>query len=135
MTTKLVAYIATLVPLVVIDLLWLGYIARSIYMNEIGNLLRKSPELPPAVAFYLLYASGLVVFAVLPGLRAGSAGQAMLLGAFLGLVAYGTYDLTNFAVLNGYTLKLTLIDIAWGTLVSGTVSWLSVVIVSRVVSA
>ena len=126
MTKIIAAYFVTIVPLVIIDMLWLGWAARSIYMNEIGHLLRKSPELLPAIAFYLLYAGGLVMFAVHPGLSADSAGQAMLYGAAFGLVAYGTYDLTNLAVLNGYTLKMTLIDLTWGTLVSAAVSWLSV---------
>jgi uncharacterized membrane protein len=97
-----------------------------------GSLLRKEPNLTAAAAFYMLYAAGLVLFAVVPGLKAGSVTQGMTFGAALGLVAYGTYDLTNLAVLNGYSLRITLIDIAWGTVMSGVTAAFAVAAVRSV---
>ncbi|MGB8316215.1 MAG: DUF2177 family protein, partial [Aestuariivirga sp.] len=88
MTKYIFAYVATLVSFVLIDLVWLMWVARSTYVAEMGTLLRKEPQLPAAIAFYLLYAAGLVFFAVVPGLKSGSVLQALFLGAALGLVAY-----------------------------------------------
>jgi uncharacterized membrane protein len=119
MTKYIFAYIATLTSFVVIDLVWLMWLARPTYVAEMGNLLRKEPQLLAAIAFYLLYAAGLVYFAILPGIKGGSAMQAMFLGAALGLVAYGTYDFTNLAVVEGFNLRIALIDLAWGTTLSG----------------
>lgn len=119
MTKYIFAYAATLVTFVAVDLVWLMWLARPTYVAEMGSLLRKEPQLAAAVAFYLLYAAGLVFFAVSPGLKAGSAMHAMVLGAALGLVAYGTYDLTNLSVVEGFNLRIAVIDLAWGTVLSG----------------
>ena len=114
-----VTYIATLVVFLGIDMVWLGWVARSTYVSEMGDLIRKQPNITAAIFFYAIYAAGLAYFAVLPGLRSGSSAQALMLGLALGLVAYATYDHTNLTVLNGYTLKIALIDLAWGTFLSG----------------
>jgi uncharacterized membrane protein len=119
MSKIIIAYIATLITFVGIDMVWLGWAARATYVAEMGDLIRKQPNVTAAVAFYLLYAAGLVFFAIMPGLKAGSVVQAMVLGGFMGLIAYGTYDLTNLSVLNGYSVKIALIDLAWGTVLSG----------------
>jgi uncharacterized membrane protein len=105
----------------------LSWIAKPTYAAEMGGLLRQEPNLVAAAAFYLLYAAGLTLFSVNPGLKADSVLQAMAFGAALGLVAYGTYDLTNLAVLNGYSMRIALIDIAWGTVASAATSALVVV--------
>jgi uncharacterized membrane protein len=119
MTKFIVTYLITLISFVIIDLVWLLWIARSTYVAEMGNLLRKEPQLIIAVAFYLLYAAGLMFFAIVPGVKAGSVMYAMFLGAALGLVAYGTYDLTSLSVVEGFNLRIALIDLAWGTALSG----------------
>jgi uncharacterized membrane protein len=120
MSNILLSYVVALLVLVGIDLVWLGQVAKSLYAAELGTLLRKDPNVVAAGAFYLLYAAGLTLFAVLPGLKTGSALHAVGLGAALGLVAYGTYDLTNLSVINGYTLRIAVIDIAWGVVSSAT---------------
>jgi uncharacterized membrane protein len=122
MALNLLAYAVTLIGLVVIDLVWLLGPGRQFYVSEIGGLLRANPNLGAAAIFYLLYALGLTFFAVLPGMRAGSVLAAFGYGAFLGLVAYGTYDLTNLAVANGFTVRIAVIDMVWGTLLSGVVA-------------
>jgi uncharacterized membrane protein len=132
MTRYAFGYALTLIFFVGIDLIWLARVARSTYVAEMGSLLRKDPNVIAAAAFYMLYAAGIVLFAVMPGLKAGSVTQGMAFGAALGLVAYGTYDLTNFAVLSGYSLRITLIDMAWGTVLSGVTAALAVAVVRRV---
>lgn len=119
MTQLIVAYALALVVFIGIDLVWLMGVARSLYVEEMGALLRKQPMIGAAVAFYLLYIAGLMLFAIAPGLAAGSPLKAAMLGAAMGLVAYGTYDLTNLAVIEGYTLRIALIDLAWGTVLTG----------------
>lgn len=122
MTKYIFVYLATLVTFVVIDLMWLMWLARPTYVAEMGNLLKKEPQLVAAVAFYLLYAAGLVFFAVVPGIRAGSIINGLFLGVALGLIAYGTYDLTNLSVVEGFNWRIAMIDLLWGTALSGAVA-------------
>jgi uncharacterized membrane protein len=119
MTQYAIAYVLALLVFVGIDLVWLMGVARSVYVEEMGALLRKQPMIGAAVAFYLLYIAGLMFFAIAPGLAAGAPLKAAMLGAALGLIAYGTYDFTNLAVIEGYTLRIALIDLAWGTFLTG----------------
>lgn len=115
------AYAGTASVMVALDLLWLGIIARPLYREGIGHLMADQPVVPVAVLFYLLYALGVVVFAVAPQLAPGAPrGWAETLGmaALFGLIAYATYDLTNLATLKAWPLGLSLIDMVWGTVVT-----------------
>jgi uncharacterized membrane protein len=132
MTKIIITYLVTLVTFVAIDMVWLTWLARATYVAEMGDLIRKQPNLTAAVVFYLLYAAGLMFFAIMPGLKAGSILQAMLLGGALGLIAYGTYDLTNLSVLNGFSARIALIDLAWGTVLSGATATIVSVIANKV---
>jgi uncharacterized membrane protein len=117
-------YLAALVPFLVIDLIWLGIVAKGLYRRELGDLIRQPINKTAALAFYLLYPLGLVVF-VLPqalAVTAGGVGQAFFQGALLGMFAYGTYDLTNLATMRGFSTKIALVDWVWGTLLTGTVA-------------
>lgn len=118
MKTTLAAYLATLLAFVLLDALWLGLMMGPTYRAQLGSLLLEQPLPVPAVLFYLLYVLGCVSFAVLPALRQGGWRRAARLGALLGLVAYGTYDLSNWATLQGWPASLALMDMAWGVLVS-----------------
>lgn len=122
-------YFITLILFFMIDMVWLGYVARSTYAAEMGSLVRAQVDYRAAIAFYMIYAAGLLYFAIVP---AGSVGQALLLGAGLGLVAYGTYDLTNLAVVNGFGVKIAMIDLVWGTLLSGATAALAYLISTRI---
>lgn len=113
-----IAYGASAVVLLALDAVWLGLATRLLYRPQIGALLLESPNLTIAALFYLVYVVGVVVFAVLPGAEARSLPSALGLGALLGLVAYGTYDITNLATLKGWTVMVAVADIAWGVLVS-----------------
>ena len=118
MTNPVAAYILSIVLFTAIDMVWLVGLGRGFYTSEIGGLLRQQPLLSAAVLFYLLYPIGLVAFAIWPGFGMASPFQALKWGALLGLVAYGTYDLTNMAVIQGFTWRIALIDLVWGTLLS-----------------
>jgi uncharacterized membrane protein len=109
-----IAYITTLVVFLALDFVWIGFLARPIYQAEIGELLAKDFKAAPAIVFYLIYIAGVVAFVVTPALRQRQWQSAALMGAAFGLVAYATYDLTNLATLKGFTLKITLVDLAWG---------------------
>jgi uncharacterized membrane protein len=116
-------YVATLVAFFAIDLVWLGLVARTFYRKYLGSLMAPQVNWPAALIFYLLFVAGLVVFAVLPGLDAGSLKATLLRAALFGLVSYATYDLTNLATLRDWPLLVTVVDMAWGTVLSVAVSW------------
>lgn len=115
-------YLAAFAGFLVIDMLWLAVVARGFYRKQLGFLLSDQPNWWAAIAFYLLFVVGLLVFAVLPGLQAGSLRKALLLGAFLGLVSYATYDLTNLATVQNWPWLVTLVDMVWGAVLAGSVS-------------
>ncbi|HEY6133914.1 MAG TPA: DUF2177 family protein [Rubrivivax sp.] len=109
-------YLAALVVMGVLDALWLGFLARDFYRQEIGDLLAEKFRLGPAAAFYFGYPAVLTTLALNPVPE--SAGAAAWRSALVGLVAYGTYDLTNMATLKHWSLRLALVDTAWGVLAS-----------------
>ncbi len=123
MNTSLWAYPLTLLIFVAVDLFWLLGPGRPYYVSEIGTLLRANPNLLAALAFYVIYPAGLVIFAVSGGVQAGSAQQALWQGALFGFMAYATYDLTSLTVISGFTTKIAIIDMVWGSLLSAGVSW------------
>lgn len=113
-----IAFIFTAVVFLALDFVWLGYVAKDFYRSQIGPLMLDKPMLGVAIAFYLLYVVGIVIFAVAPALAADSWFRALGAGALLGLIAYSTYDLTNLATLRGWSVKVSIVDIAWGTVVT-----------------
>jgi uncharacterized membrane protein len=115
----LVAYVTVLIVFGVIDAGWLSTMGPVLYRPTLGDILLPSLRIAPALAFYLLYPVGVVVFAVLPGLRSGALSTAFMLALLFGALAYGTYDLTNYATLRNWTLQLTIIDICYGAATSG----------------
>jgi uncharacterized membrane protein len=118
MRTSLIAYVATALVLFTLDFIWLTNAVPVLYKPRIGQLLLETPNLPAAAGFYLLYVVGVVAFAVLPALEQGSLLRAIWGGALLGLVAYGTYDMTNLATLKDWSGVVTVVDMAWGAVVS-----------------
>lgn len=119
MSKYVMAYGATLVTLVVIDLLWLGVIAKPLYQQGIGHLMAEKPNLTAAVFFYLLYPVGVVLFAIAPDAANASWLKTFITAALFGFFAYATYDLTNLATLKGWPVSLAAVDMAWGSLVTG----------------
>lgn len=119
MTKYLLTYGAVLVTLLAVDAVWLGLIARTFYRARIGHLMSDGFSLAPAAVFYLLFVAGILLLVVVP---ASSLGRAFAFGALLGLIAYGTYDLTNQAVLRQWPLSVTLVDMAWGMFLTSLAS-------------
>jgi len=106
----------------ILDFLWLGFVAKKLYDNEIGKLLLDKPNMLPAILFYVIYVIGVVVFVITPALEKDSWQFALWAGAFFGLVAYATYDLTNLATLKDFSAKVVVIDLLWGATLTAGVS-------------
>ena len=109
----------------VVEGAWLVLIAKDFYKKEIGFLMSDSPKIIPTVLFALIIVMGLVVFAINPALVKESWKYALLAGMFLGVIAYATYDLTNLATIEGWPLKVAVVDLLWGATMGGTVSTVS----------
>jgi uncharacterized membrane protein len=119
MLSIVVRYVAALAVLAIGDFIWLGYFARAVFQPTLGPILREDINWPAAVLFYLLYAVGVVIFATGPALASQSATKALFYGFLFGFFAYMTYDVTNYATLNAWTVRLAVMDVAWGTFISG----------------
>ena len=100
-------------------------VASDFYQKHLGHLMRSDVILPAALLFYLLYVVAILVFAVLPGLESQSINRTLALGAFLGLVAYSTFDLTCLALFKNFPVKVVIIDLIWGTVLTATVAGIS----------
>ena len=111
-----------------IDLIWLGLIAKNLYQNQIGTLLKTNTNWTAAIIFYLLFIGGLVFFAIQPSISSATLWKAMLYGALFGFITYATYDLTNLATLEGWPIKITIIDLIWGSFLGASTSSLTYVL-------
>ncbi len=124
----LVLYGITLGVFFLIDMIWLGLVAKGFYRRHLGSFLSPDVRWGAALLFYLLYIAGLLIFVVRPALLRGAPLEALLFGALFGLICYATYDLSNLATLKDWPLIVTVVDLVWGTALGGTVSFLSAVI-------
>lgn len=127
MVDFIVLYVVTLVVFFAVDIVWLGVIAKKLYRQEIGHLLKDDVNWVAALVFYLLFIAGLVIFVLQPAIDQSSLLHAIIYGGLFGLMTYATYDLTNLATLKNWPLKITLIDLAWGTslgLLTSTIAYL-----------
>ncbi len=115
-------YAIALPIFLIIDVMWVGFIAKGFYAKQIGTLLKPDVNWWAAIIFYALFIAGLIVFVVMPAVEKGSWTNALLLGAFFGLVCYATYDLTNLALAKDWPLLVTIVDLAWGAFISAAVS-------------
>ena len=116
-----VAYIATMVVFLGMDFTFL-ILSNPTYKQEIGPLLLTTLNIPASVLFYLIYLSGIFVFVVAPALKGSRWQRVLMMGAAFGFVAYATYDLTNLATLKGFSVKIVMIDLVWGAVVTGVAS-------------
>lgn len=114
----------------VLDFIWLGFVAKSYYREYIGKLLLDKPNMTAAVLFYIIYVVGVVLFVVTPALEKQSVTHAAVYGALFGLVAYATYDLTNLATLKGFPVKVVVVDLVWGMLLTAAVATITYWVVS-----
>ena len=118
-------YLFTIPVFFLIDMLWLGIIAKNLYRPRIGHLMSDDVNWTAAFVFYFLYIVGILFFAVVPALEAGDWKKALLLGAAFGFFTYATYDLTNLATLKNWSLTVVIADILWGTVLCGAVASVS----------
>ncbi len=118
----IIGYVLTTVVFLIIDLVWLGFIAKDLYRKYLGKFLSDEVNWTAAIIFYLLYIVGISIFAIYPAVNKDSVFQAILLGGLFGFFAYATYDLTNLATLKGWPLKIVFIDIIWGVVLTASVS-------------
>ncbi len=116
----LFAYFISLVVFLTLDLIWIRFIARNFYRRTIGHLLAENIKAAPVIMFYVCYVGIMCYLVVLPSLQNGGLTQAAIGGALFGIVGYGTYDMTNYALLKNWPLSVTIIDLIWGSFVSST---------------
>ncbi len=112
----------------IIDLIWLGLVAKDLYQNAIGFIMSPKPNWIAAVIFYLIFIGGLVFFVIYPSVNNHSVLKALGTGMLFGFITYATYDLTNLATLEGWPIKMTIIDLVWGTVLGGSVSALTAIV-------
>lgn len=108
-----------------IDMLWLVVIARGFYLEQIGTLLKPDVNWWAAILFYLIFIGGMLYFVISPALEKRSARHAAVAGAIFGFVTYATFDLTSLALIRDWPVLLTVVDMAWGTVLSASVSLIS----------
>jgi uncharacterized membrane protein len=123
-------YVLTVPVFFIIDILWLGVIARRFYRKNLGFILGDDVNWTAAVVFYLIYIAGIIFFAVRPAIVNASWGQAAILGALFGFFTYATYDLTNMATIKNWPVVIVVVDIMWGVCLCTLVASLSFLISS-----
>jgi len=127
-------YVVTAVVFLAADAVMLRAVMHPLFSKHLGDALLASPRLLPAALFYLAYVGGLVWLVGWPALRDGVPGQALLNGAVLGAMAYGTYEMTNFATLRAWSWQQVAVDGLWGTILTGGAVWIGVLITRAVMA-
>lgn len=133
--TWIIAYVAVAVVFGVIDAAWLSFAGPNLYKPILGSILADKVSLAPAAVFYLIYVAGVVVLAVAPALKDGQLRTAAINGLVLGLMAYGTYDLTNQATLKVWATRLTLIDMTYGAMLTACAASAAFIAVTKLAKA
>lgn len=124
-------YAITFVTFFLIDIVWLVVVARKLYQKELGYIMSEKPNWIVAALFYLIFIAGLIFFVINPALEKNSWTYALLVGMLFGLITYSTYDLTNLATLKDWPIKITIIDLIWGTSLGGLVSTITFFILKK----
>ena len=120
-TRYLISYMLTLIAFLILDLMWLGFIANGIYEKFLGYLMAEEVNWGAAIVFYSLFVASLFVFVIRPSIKKNSPTSALALGGFFGLVTYATFELTNYATLKGWPIQMVVIDMLWGTILGAIV--------------
>jgi uncharacterized membrane protein len=128
---NLIVYGITTVIFFALDMVWLGLIAKNFYRQKLGFILSPEVNWKAAIVFYLLYIGGILFFAVLPSLKEQQWQTALLNGAILGMLCYATYDLTNMATIKNWPLSIVIVDIIWGTVLTGSCAVISYFIAAK----
>jgi uncharacterized membrane protein len=121
-TEIVILYFLTCLVFFLVDIIWLGLVARGFYRSQLGSLLLAKPNWAAAIIFYLLFVVGILIFAVLPAVDDGEVQKAIVFGALFGFFTYATYDLTNYSTLKDWPFVIVVVDIIWGVVLSTTVA-------------
>ncbi len=125
-------YFLTFIIFLLIDFIWLAKVAPNFYKTNIGHLMSGKVNFVPAIIFYLIYIVALLVFVINPAVESENVLKALYLGALIGFVMYGTYDLTNMATLKSWPIIVTLVDLIWGTFITSATSVISTLIILKI---
>ena len=123
-------YLITTVAFLVTDIFGIRFLIRPVFERHVGHLLAEPLRLGPAAVFYLAYVAGLLWFVSIPALKAGAPLQALAGGMVLGLLCYGTYEMTNYATLHDWSIQQVVIDGLWGIALTGFAAWAGVAVLS-----
>ena len=125
-------YLLTVPIFFAIDLLWLGVVAKDLYQKNLAHLLSPDVNWPAAFLFYFMYIAGIILFAVKPAIDSGSLAKAVVWGALFGFFTYATYDLTNLATLEGFPVRMVLVDMLWGMVLCSAISSITFLASTRI---
>ena len=128
----IIRYLVILVASLFVDMFWHVFIATKLFRQQIGHLMAKKAKIYPALLFYLLNAAAILIFVINPALERQDIRYALVYGGFLGFAMYGTYNFTNLALLKNWPIKLTVLDLAWGTFSAATSSAISYILIHRI---
>lgn len=131
MLQPVVLYLSTVTVFLGLDILGIRYLIRPVFDRHVGHLLADPLRLGPAALFYLAYVAGVVWLISLPALKEGNALQALTGGMLLGFLCYGTYEMTNYATLADWSFEQVLVDLVWGTVLTGAAAWVGVTVALR----
>ena len=124
--TYVALYVVTALVFLGLDVVMLKKVMYPLFSSNIGSMMLETPKMGPAAAFYLFYVGGVLWFASIPALQSGQTSQAFFAGFILGLLAFGTYEFTNFATLRGWAVQMVAVDVVWGGILTGTSAWVGV---------
>jgi len=116
-----VLYLSTAVLFLILDAIMLTLVMKPLFDRHIGALMLENIRLAPAAAFYLAYVAGLLYLVSVPALKTG--GPVLLPAAIIGAMAYGTYEFTSYALMKGWTLRMVVTDVTWGTVLTAVSAW------------
>ena len=125
MINYILQYLIVLFVFLVIDLLWVTVIAKKLYADKLGYIMREKVKMLAAFAFYLIYVFGLMVFIILPAMQDDSVIAILTKSMLFGFIAYGTYDFTNYATIKQWPLLITIVDVIWGAVLTGSTCLIS----------
>ena len=127
----LALFILTAIVFLAIDALWLGVLAKDMYAAKLGPIIPLGFDLAAGSVFYIVYISGILYFSIYPALKSGGSRQAIRQGAILGALCYATYDLTNWATIEGWPVEVVIYDILWGAFITGFTAMIVVLLAGR----
>ena len=125
-------YVVTALVFLALDVVMLKKVMYPLFSSNIGTMMLESPKMGVAAVFYLFYVGGILWFASIPALQSGHTAQAFFGGFVLGVLAFGTYEFTNFATLRGWAIQMVAVDVLWGGVLTGSSAWIGVSVIRAV---